>query len=500
MTHVPLLQERDRLTPLRIASSMAPTGAVSAELAEFTAWFADCHRHAYAEVERIPLDRLEGWYVERDTGNIRHHSGKFFSVEGLFVDLPGGPVQRWHQPIIIQPEIGILGILVKEFDGVLHCLMQAKIEPGNANGLQLSPTVQATRSNYTRVHGGKPVPYLKYFVDTARSSVVADVRQSEQGSWFHQKRNRNMVVEVREDIEVLDGFRWMTLGQVHQLLAVEDVLNMDARTVLSCLPFSGGDLEQAYPLAGDDAFQDALVRSCDERSGSLHPMSDILSWITERRTLTEITTRIIPLNTVAHWDFGPERIEHETGRFFGVIGVDVTARGREVAHWTQPMVEPHGTGVVAFLVREIEGVLHALVQARVEPGFVDVIELAPTVQCAPQNYDLLPTVPSYLDDVLDAEPERIRFATVLSEEGGRFYRARNRYIVVETDRDPRTVPDNFRWLTVRQLIELLRHSHYVNVQARTMIACLHAMVAGLPVDQRSVTGGQLGEPGHELGG
>jgi oxidase EvaA len=33
---------------------------------------------------------------------------------------------------------------------------------------------------------------------------------------------------------------------------------------------------------------------------------------------------------------------------------------------------------------------------------------------------------------------------------------------------------------VWQLIDLLRHSHYINVQARTMIACLHGMVAGLP--------------------
>lgn len=82
-----------------------------------------------------------------------------------------------------------------------------------------------------------------------------------------------------------------------------------------------------------------------------------------------------------------------------------------------------------------------------------------------------------LDEVLQAKPERICSSSVLSEEGGRFYRARNSYRIIETDLDPQ---DDSRWLPVRQLIELLQHSHYIVVQARTLIARLHAMVTGLP--------------------
>jgi oxidase EvaA len=255
---------------------------------------------------------------------------------------------------------------------------------------------------------------------------------------------------------------------------------MDARTVLSCLPFTGVDLDKVHRSAGD-GLHASLIRSCDEESFGLHSMSSILSWITERRTRTEITTTLVPLNSIRGWRRDPDRIRHETGLFFDVIGVDITAGGREVSHWMQPMLQPHGTGVVAFLVRDIGGVLHALVRARVEPGFVDVIELAPTVQCTPENYDWLPATarPRYLDEVLLAGPERTRFAAVLSEEGGRFYHARNSYRIVVTDLDPADEPPGYRWLTVRQLIELLRHSHYVNIQARTMTACLHAMVAGL---------------------
>jgi oxidase EvaA len=251
MTNHRLLPRRDHLMPVRLAESVRQP----AELAEFHRWLAALGERVYTRAERIPLSELTGWHTEEDTGNLRHDSGKFFTVEGLDIHMPGGPVAHWSQPIIHQPEIGILGILVKQFDGVLHCLMQAKAEPGNCNGLQVAPTVQATRSNYTRVHGGKPVPYLEYFRDTVRHHVIADVRQSEQGSWFQRKRNRNMVVEVTEEVELLDGFCWLTLGQVHRLFREDNLITMDAWTVLSCLPFAGIYLAMVY--SPDDAFRSA---------------------------------------------------------------------------------------------------------------------------------------------------------------------------------------------------------------------------------------------------
>ncbi|MGW1291189.1 NDP-hexose 2,3-dehydratase family protein, partial [Streptomyces sp. NPDC002586] len=148
---------------LRLARSALWAGEPAALVADVSGWLEDFGRRAYTRVERIPLDRLEGWREDPGTGDIRHETGRFFAVEGLRVQNPGGPVTGWDQPIINQPEIGILGILAKEFDGTLKFLMQAKVEPGNRNGLQLSPTVQATRSNYTRVHRGRTVPYLEYF-------------------------------------------------------------------------------------------------------------------------------------------------------------------------------------------------------------------------------------------------------------------------------------------------------------------------------------------------
>jgi oxidase EvaA len=461
----------------RIAKSVSCADGKVLSLDEFHRWFAASAERNYTVVERIPLDELAGWATHPVTGNIAHESGKFFTIEGLDVRLPDAAVRAWTQPIINQPEIGILGILVKEFDGVLHCLMQAKVEPGNRNGVQLSPTVQATRSNYTRVHQGRPVPYLEYFRDRSGDHrVVADVRQSEQGSWFHHKRNRNMIIEVSAEVEVLDGFCWLSLGQVHALLHEEDVVNMDARTVLSCLPFAGPTA--AGPHLSGDGFRTTLVRSCETGQPDTSRMGDLLAWITEARTRTDVYADRIPLNEVSGWQRDGMSIRHESGKYFNVIGVGVRAGGREVRSWCQPMIEPIGIGVVGMLVKRIDGVLHCLMHTRVEPGYVDVVELAPTVQCTPENYAELPAAahPPFLGEVLGAGAARIRYDNLLSEEGGRFHHALNRYVVVETELDvpPAEFP-GYRWLSLRQLTDLLRHSHYVNIQARSIVACLHSL-------------------------
>ncbi|MGV9884590.1 NDP-hexose 2,3-dehydratase family protein [Streptomyces sp. NPDC003006] len=468
-----------------IARSMRDPDHAVTSLRDFHAWFAAYSDTEQSNVRCIPFTELKGWRFGEPDGNLVHDSGRFFSVRGLRVR-DTGPVPCWEQPVIHQPEVGVLGILVKEFDGIPHCLMQAKMEPGNHNGVQLSPTVQATRSNYTRVHGGRPVPYLDYFRNAAPQHVLADVLQSEQGSWFYRKRNRNIVVGTTEDVELLDGFRWLSVGQLHALLAVDDLVNMDARTVMSCLPFTGsgyprpadGDRRSPDPVA-DETIHSALARSLDPGHGALHSAGSVRNWFTDARAGFEGEATLVGLAGVRGWQRSADRISHESGLFFDVMAVDVRTGSREVGGWTQPMIAARGQGVIAFLVQRIGGVLHALTRVASEPGFMDAVELAPTVQCTPENYAVLPAeaAPPFLDEVLHAPAETIRFDTVLSEEGGRFFHTRSRYLIVERPPESELVePDGFRWLTAHQLSGLVQHSNYLNIQARSLLACLHSLL------------------------
>jgi len=436
-------------------------------------WLARHREENAFSVEELPFSKLDSWYFAQDTGNLAHRTGRFFTIEGLQVRLTPSRVPDWRQPIIVQREIGILGILVKEFDGVLHCLMQAKMEPGNSNLVQLSPTVQATRSNYMRVHQGNAIPYLEYFVAPRPSRVLADSLQSEQGGWFLHKRNRNIVVETTEDVEPHPDFRWLTLKQIHELLAHDDTVNMDARTVLSIIPFAPP--KDSYD---DEGFRGALARSLDPEAPTLHTMTEAVSWLTENKARYELSQRRIPLLDAAGWRRTEERIEHESGEYFSIVGVDVRARNREVGSWMQPLLLPVAPGLLVFLTRKINGVLHVLLQARPAAGALDIVEAAPSVHCTPHTHRVagLDDGPRFLDYATHALPGRIRYDVRLSEEGGRFLRADNRYLIIEVEDDFPEVDDaQFIWLGVHQLSALIQFGNCLNVEARSLLASLHTL-------------------------
>ncbi|MDQ1039003.1 oxidase EvaA [Streptomyces sp. V3I8] len=451
----PALRARqDATLPDRVARSAAALTGESAD--EIRGWLHQRRKEVRFTVDRIPFDSLDGWSFAPGTGNLVHRSGRFFTVEGLRVGVGEEPGRaQWHQPIIVQPEVGILGILAREFDGTLHFLMQAKMEPGNPELLQLSPTVQATYSNYTKVHKGAAVRHLEYFTDPSRGRVLSDVLQSEHGSWFHRKRNRNMVVEAIGPVPEHEDFRWLTLGQIHELLGHDNTVNMDARSALA-------------GLYGPSA------------SHALHSDTELLSWLSAVRSVTPIRAERVPLSGLPGWTTGTHTVDHEDDRYFRVVAVSVEAGNREVSRWTQPLFEPRGQGIVAFLTRSVEGVPHVLVRACAEGGFLDA-ELGPTVQCTPGNYAHLPAEdrPRFLDLVTAADPSRIRYSALHSEEGGRFLDAVSRYLVVEADESeaPLDAPPGFRWVSRDQLAALVQYSHYVSVQARTLLICLNTLKA-----------------------
>ena len=436
------------------------------DLSEFYAWFSWCNEKNEYEVRRTALESLSGWSMSDETGNIAHQSGKFFSVCGVDVSTDHRDTANWKQPIIVQPEIGILGLVVKVVDNTVYCLMQAKMEPGNINLLQLSPTVQATRSNYTRVHKGASVPYLEHFIAPRPSGAVFDTLQSEQGSWFLNKRNRNMIVEVTGDVELVDDFRWISFEQLAVLLTVPNLVNMDARTVLSGIPFF---------FSGIYGNRMQLIGANGGPGEALHSIEHLLSWFTEIKSRHALRRELVPLAEVPAWTLSDGVISREDGKHFKVIGVDVRASNREVGSWSQPMLEPTGRGVIAFVGRYVDGTFHILVHARTEAGTNDVVEMAPTVGCIPSNYDGLPPEqhPRYLDVVQSARQENILVDVVHSEEGGRFYHAENRYLVIDAGEEfGLDVPDDYCWMTVDQLTSFVRYGNHVNVAARCLLSCL----------------------------
>ena len=460
---------RELETDMPLLRSLLTTDNPFNTTEEVMDWIARRNREVTVKVEAVPFKSLKGWHFDDATGNLCHDSGRFFSIVGVNVFADNGVPMRWMQPLINQPEVGYLGIICREYDGVLYFLLQAKIEPGNVNCVQLSPTLQATRSNYTQVHGGKKPAYLDYFKGARPEQIVLDQLQSEQGARFFRKRNRNIIIRVDEEIPPHEDFRWLTLGQIKALLRHDNMVNMDTRTVLSGLRFQVPE----YCVSRASAFGEALFASERVKAGA-NTIDGALHHLSELKSRWELITEKCPLRSVRDWMVTEDEIVRADRRFFRIIGADVEISNREVARWCQPLVQPMQEGLCVLFVKRIGGILHFLMQAKVECGNFDVVELAPTIQCLTGDYkNPFGYVPDFLEAFCAGKCGKVVFDTKQSEEGGRFYREQNRNVIcLVNDSVPEDPPENFLWLTLGQIKEFLRFNNYLNIQVRSLISAL----------------------------
>ena len=83
----------DTRTARRFTESASRDGAFMTA-SQCLTWL-DAHREQWSySVERVPLQELDGWYFAMDTGNLVHRSGRFFTIEGLRVNLVPGAQHR----------------------------------------------------------------------------------------------------------------------------------------------------------------------------------------------------------------------------------------------------------------------------------------------------------------------------------------------------------------------------------------------------------------------
>jgi oxidase EvaA len=458
------------------SSACTADGLLSEE--ELLDWVISRSKLNKYSVTLKPLDELKGWHFEFKTGDLIHSSGKFFRVEGLEVIINSNDgTQCWQQPIINQPEIGILGFLAQNFNGVLHLLVQAKMEPGNINFIQISPTVQATRSNYTQVHGGKKPAFIEYFLEKKEGNILVDQLQSEQGTRYLRKRNRNIIVELPDNILIShsDDYKWVTVGQLQKLMRFPNLVHLDCRSILGSLSYKAGKQQQSLFVNSSKPNFNLKVRESIFTVKSESNIPSILSWLTQLKSNIEVKTSYLPLNKLTDWNFDKEAIRHESGCFFSVVGVEVTASNREVTGWCQPLVQSIDGGIIGLATQMRDGVLHFLIQGRVEACLIDILELAATVQCTPKNYleaANLP-IPAFVDLFESESLHTIHFDSELSDEGGRFYHSKQRHVIIELDENINLfLPPNYCWMTLGQIQEFAQFSNLLNIELRSIISCI----------------------------
>jgi len=418
-------------------------------------WFSSLLANASCHLEWMGVERSAQWSVQR--GFILHRSHGFFTVVGLRWTSPAG--RNVEQPFLDQQEIGTLGFLMRDAGERRQLLVQAKIEPGNVGLVQLAPTCQATSSNALKLHGGDSPPFVELF-PTDQPDALYDTPQSEQGSRFLRKRNRNVLVTAPVESSIPRTHRWMDVELVLDLLKQDFLVNTDARSVLVCAPWE--QLVNRMPfLRYQEGFGSELHLSMHSVSIPAH-LAEIKRWVERLRGMTEDPT-VVRLDELPRWTWNDEGLSAAGDTTLRVRHIGVAVAGREVPAWDQPILDCGSSGIVSLVCARIDGILHFLFRATEEPGLWSKVELTATEVLEPGG---------------SADHARIRQwsgAVVAqcrqSEEGGRFYRDTNIYKIIDIG-TAGDVESDCCWLTLHDVRQLLDEPGWLTNEARSALSLL----------------------------
>jgi oxidase EvaA len=408
-----------------------PRGAqifISEEV-ELTEWLDAVRADVVFHVEPLPVAESREW-IYSATGAV-HRSGGFFRVRGC-VDEEGRA-----QPLLDQREVGLLGNVVCTHRGQRWVLLQAKAEPGTVGKVQLTCTVQATRSNRRQRHCGTR-PRFEELFRPGRVRVLHHSLETEQGSRFLGKWNADWTVEVVGPGalgELGPLYRWVKLDLVARTLNEPYVYTTDFRSVLACCPWPA-----LFPdLAGADT---PLARSVREPSLEAGVGREWTRSLAKWRM-----PRLVPLGELRGWTLDRFGLTATgAGAAYDVPHFRIHISDRENEHWDQPLIRSKGAGTVILLVRLRRGALELALSPRDELGLVRRRQLT-------TPYLAEPGAPA--NPALDAvrQVSRLLSSCSQSEEGGRFYQERNLYEVrlLDGGAPPGPEPSWFRLADVQAL-------------------------------------------------
>lgn len=426
-------------------------------------WIENKIKATSVSITATNLSKSDFWFYDLYNGRIINRKNSFFSIYGAEYIRNGTFVME--QPIIIQNEIGYLGIIYKLIDKMPYFYMQAKIEPGNVNVVQISPTIQATKSNFTRAHGGKLPMYFEIFEQSKGSNVIYDQVQPEQTTRFYKKFNRNLLVNYDDVCELKDddNFRWISYIDLLKLFKINNLVNMDTRTVISGFPIKLIDKKMLNLYWYNSFFSND---SDAELNNIFHSINNFIMFNNDRTILK-------PLYELREWGLDDNGIFCKKLSNFDVKYFDICISGREVHSWSQPLFCSKGKALFGLIIKKYNDQYKILISIRKFIGS--------------HNYEFAPTIQKEFieienDNINDNIVDRIFFKylnsgkniisdIILSEEGGRFYQEQNRNVIIEID-DDFELPECYYFVSLKTIKELIAKTNLVNIQLRNLISII----------------------------
>lgn len=395
-------------------------------------------------VKKKALTSLKEWNINKK--EIYHKSKKFFKIIGIRIK-SNYYKRNWDQPIIFQNEVGILGI-IKNIKTEKY-LLQAKAEPGNINKVQISPTVQATKSNYSRIHGGKSIPYLKYFTKKNKYFSI----QAEQAFRYFNKKNSNIITFISNNLNLGNSFRWLSKSEIIYLLYKKNLINMDTLSVFSSF---------------------IKKNKVDIPLNSKKSILKSKSFFNKKYFLKSSK---INLSSLKRWNISSRKIVHKTKKYFSIIGIKIESNKREVKKWYQPIIKGSKLAFAGFIIKEFNKTEHYLCRHILKPG-----SKSSTFTCTAHtsnldayknNIDLTIFQKRIIHKYFINRRSNILYNNILSDEGGRFFHSQIRYMACKLKKGENiNLPKNYIWLSKNQIITLI-DKQKIDIEARLLFGIVN---------------------------
>ena len=387
---------------------------------ESLAWLQDYRSSIDFSVDRIPFSESNEWAFDDERTFLGHRSKKFFAVRGY--RHPGSDQKDSCQPLIDQPETGTQGFVVRWNGSSYDLLAQARTEPGNIGVVQIGPTIQATFSNYTTVHGGKRPKFLDWFhnPEAHRARVIIDTTQPELGTRFLKKWNRNIVIECSQLDDFCDPmFHWIRLEDFAKLMQSDHIVNNDARLVFGLLALERGQV--IFDRPGDTS-ADAVTASIGSlASKSFQTFDELLNWRAAQQSPKIVGPETVALHSLAGWQIDDHEIGRQNNDSIAVQQFRVKAGDREVESWDQPLIASKSESSISLCYSDVDGCVQLLMQATTQIGNDNGPLLQPTY-CQEDGSDSL--LPEFLEKWLTPENQLEKTQIKGSDEGGAFFSMR----------------------------------------------------------------------------
>ena len=414
---------------------------------KLSSWFKAQQKINKINISFVDFPNVKNWTANNN--EIFHNSKKFFKIIGVKVKT-NFYKKNWDQPIILQNEIGILGIL-KNLKNNKY-LLQAKVEPGNINKLQFSPTVQATKSNYNQVHGGKKVPYLDYFLNIKKKF---NHNQSEQGFRYFNKLNSNILVGIKKNIKLKQGFIWVSLAQLCEMVRKKNLLNMDTLSVVSS------------------------NISLNKIDNSINKLKAINQWIKKKDKSFFLKSSIIPLSELKDWQYDKKSITHKNKKHFSIIGIKIKTNKREINEWSQPILKGKNLAIAGFIIKKINKTNHYLCRYILKPGLKKSALTCTANSSDLKRYKQDNNLSTFQKNIIgnyflnkDLKKYKI-YDNIMSDEGGRFFHCQIRYLGLTLKENSKiNLPSNYIWISHNQMVNLIKNKK-IDIEARLLFGSLN---------------------------